>query len=232
MNNLHSNETNMDQAQPFCPEDFVKLEATEGNKYFRRSDIKSFGLNNISPMSVSVTLMTSGNTAKDYIYHISCYSNFEKFVKDMANSHVGTPAVHDSNIHPLSPQDTKPVQKRRDLLLTGGAEAFYKWLHGNFVNGIQWCGWSFKAMSTERFHYIACHYIVCHYKPGPPQAEEFDLIICFSPQYERAHVSTITSSWYRNVASDTYNNIIEHFITDVISAYFPKPGDFKFDCTK
>lgn len=102
----------MDQAQPVCPEDFVKLEATEGNKYFRRSDIKSFGLNNIGPMSVSVTLMTSRNTAKDYIYHISGYPNFENFVKEMANSPVHIPAVHDSNINPLSPQDTKPVQKK------------------------------------------------------------------------------------------------------------------------
>ena len=208
----------MDQEARNCPPGFVKLETTAGDKYFRKDDIKLFGMlprqNADEHPRMEITLQTSEHTSDLFTYLLPGTKEFDNFLHEMGCEEKAATGGDGQT------QETRKYQ----LKFTGGTREFYSWLYSIFFNSKSVARrWTIKPVDAAGQKFLQCHY-----DPDNP-IEEYDLFIRFTSKLDSGMVSTITSSCFLPVDSSKYNSILDLFVSEVLPVYAAKNTAFRFE---
>lgn len=208
----------MDQDTRNCPPGFVKLATIDGDKYFRKDDIKLFGIlpnrNADEHPKMEITLQTSEHTSDLFTYLLPGLKAFDNFLRGMGCGEKAATGVDGQT------QDTRKYQ----LKFANGTREFYSWLYSIFFNSKSVAKrWTIKPVDTADQKFLQCHY-----DPGNP-TEEYDLFIRFSSDLKSAMVSTITSSCFLPVDTSKYNTILDLFVREVLPVHASNNTGFRFE---
>ena len=204
---------------------FVKLNAINGEQYFRKDDIKHFGFRDAAKTTtahseVSIVMQTSERTSVSYGFAIDSIKDYEDFRDQM----LVTPAasteelgkIRNGLLHADAPEEPgeEPAFVPRDCLeITGGAEEFFKWLHGKFYNSEKIGCWSFKAVpGTQDEDFIVCH------KPNTTTSPA-DVHVAFRNHFRYARVCGIIVNDHYTPDYVGFNFILHEFVRDIVRPY-------------
>lgn len=123
----------MDQDTRNCPPGFVKLATIAGDKYFRKDDIKLFGIlpnrNANEHPKMEITLQTSEHTSDLFTYLLPGLKAFDNFLHGMGCGEKAATGVDGQT------QDTRKYQ----LKFANGTREFYSWLYSIFFQQQECC---------------------------------------------------------------------------------------------
>lgn len=212
--------------------DFVSFR-TDGNDqsvkseyFFRKDKVNYFGITEKDKggdnhhFAVRITYETSDASSDTFYVLMPDTTEFELFRDQMLD----TPAActeelgknRNSLLHADAPEEPgeEPAFVPRDCLeITGGAEEFFKWLHGKFYNSEKIGCWSFKAVpGTQDEDFIVCH------KPGTSTSPA-DVHIAFMNHFQYARVCGIVVNDHYTPDYVGFNFILHEFVRDIVRPY-------------
>lgn len=209
---------------------FVKLNAINGEQFFRKDNIKHFGFRDAtksttSHSEVSIVMQTSERTSVSYGFAIDSIKDYEDFRDQMLDMPAACTEelgkTRNSPLHADAPEkpEEEPAFVTRDCLeITEGAEEFFKWLHGKFYNSEKIGCWSFQAVpGTQDEDFIVCH------KPNTSTSPA-DVHIAFRNHFTYARVCGIVVNDHYTPDYVGFNSILHEFVRDIVKPY---PGNQK-----
>ena len=195
----------------FNPE-FVKLNATKGEQYFRKEDIKYFGFfDNTSTVSgddyeVRIVYQSSQTTTVSTAFAVASLDEYNNFRDQMlepnkASTNVDVPATDDAS----NPNSTRTLYM---LEITAGIPELYNWLRGLGDKGP--ANWGFHEVpAKDNYRTIMCD----HYK----QSASLELRLYDDHPY--GLVMSILSLAHRDLSDTEYNYVLDDFVEQVIMPY-------------
>ena len=212
-------------------QEFVSLrtgsgKSVHGEHYFRKSAVTYFGIaehrhgQDDPYFRAKITYATSASTADTVVLDMEDDDAFKEFRDQMLDtpetSAEELDKIRNGLLHADAPEEPRaePAFVPRDCLeITEGAEEFFKWLHGKYVNSEKIDCWSFKAVpGTKDEDFIVCHKTNTATSPA-------DVHIAFRNHFTYARVCGIVVNDHYTPDNVGFNFIISEFVRDILVPY-------------
>lgn len=211
-------------------QDFVSF-LTDGNgqtvkseHFFRKDKVNYFGITEKDKggdnhrFDVRITYETSDASSDTFLVIMPDTTEFELFRDQMLDTQEASAEeldkIRNGLLHadaPEKPGDEPAFVARDCLEITGGAEEFFKWLHGKFFNSEKIGYWSFKTVpGTQDEDFIVCH------KPNTATSPAADVHIAFRNHFQYAIVCGIVVNDHYTPDDVGFNLLLHEFVRDIL----------------
>lgn len=201
-------------------------QTVKSEHFFRKDKVNHFDITERNKGSdnhhfdVRITYETSDASSDTFLFLVSGTAEFELFRDQMlatqADSTEELAKIRNNLSHMDTPEKPRaePAFVPRDCLeITEGAEEFFKWLHGKYVNSEKIDCWSFKAVpGTQDEDFIVCHKTNTATSPA-------DVHIAFRNHFTYAMVCGIVVNDHYTPDNVGFNFILSEFVRDILVPY-------------